>query len=132
MIDKIISLNFTSSDNIKGYDLIKDTKTFHNYLDLFLHCNQTFELVYNVPVGFKDQILFPRSSTRKVDETNLYRQVDFVPNVFKGRTESVCSVLWYNDFKLSEHEDFFLRFGHANQTVYTCEYIHVQHYQIPW
>jgi hypothetical protein len=197
-IDKVALLNFTSSDNIKGYDLMKtlfiynmpedsglstcrnylvnitktpffflfdddfeleedshldlllevlythphidiiagkipeDIKIFNDYSGLFLVYNQTLELVPHVPYGRKDQVLFYRSSNEKVDKTNPCRQVDFVPNVFMGRTQSVRSVYWYDDFKLGEHEDFFLRFGQANRTVYSCDYIHVHHHQIPW
>jgi hypothetical protein len=67
-----------------------------------------------------------------VDERNPCRQVDFVPNVFMGRTKSVGSVPWDDRLKLGEHEDFFLRFGQANGIVYTCEYIQVHHHQVPW
>jgi hypothetical protein len=36
------------------------------------------------------------------------RQVDFIPNVFMGRTEAFRSVRWDDDFKFVEHKDFFL------------------------
>jgi hypothetical protein len=70
--------------------------------------------------------------SRSLNENNSCNQVDFVPNVFMARTKSVRSVLWDVNFKVGEHEDFFLRFGQANRTVYTCRYIHVHHHQILW
>jgi len=49
-----------------------------------------------------------------------------------SRREAVCSVRWNDNLKLGEHEDFFLRFCHANQTVYTCRYIDVHYHHTPW
>jgi hypothetical protein len=110
----------------------EDMKIYHDYAGIYLRYNQTIELVHYVPDNRKSQILYPRSSYGKLNAANPCRQVDFVPNVFMGRTEVVRSVLWDDDLKLGEHEDFFLRFGQANRTVYTCDHIKVHHLQVPW
>ena len=110
----------------------EDIMDFHDFSGRFLHYNETLELVHNVPNNRKDQALFRRPSNGKVNERNPCRQVDFVPNVFMGRTKSVRSVRWDDSFKLGEHEDFFIQFGQANRSVYTCEYVQVHHDKIRW
>jgi hypothetical protein len=197
-IDKTTLLNFTTSDNIKGYDLTntiviydlpedsglskgrnyivnktttpffflldddfeleedshldilleliytyqyidiiagkipEDIRDYKDFSGIFLRYNQTLELVHNASEGRREQMLFPRSADKKVNDEIGCRQVDFVPNVFMGRTESFRSVLWDDDLKVGEHEDFFVRFGQANRNVYTCRYINVHHRQKPW
>jgi hypothetical protein len=197
-IDKTAFLNFTSSDNISGYDLSKtifiydlpedsglstsrnymlektttsffflldddfeleedshldilleliytyrhidiiagkipeDIQDFNDFSGIFLRYNQTLELLNNAPEGRREQMLFPRSVDKKVNDGSGCRQVDFVPNVFMGRRESFRSVRWDDDLKVGEHEDFFLRFSQANRNVYTCRYINVHHRQIAW
>jgi hypothetical protein len=197
-IDKTVFLNFTSPDNIKGYNLGKtiyiydlpedsglskcrnylvkktttpffflldddfeleedshldilleliytyqhidivagkipeDIRDFNDFSGMFLRYGRTLELVYNVSNDRKDQMLFSRSVKGKMNNGNPCRHVDFVPNVFMGRTEAVGSVLWDDDLKIGEHEDFFLRFSQSNRNVYSCRYIHVHHRQIPW
>jgi hypothetical protein len=49
-----------------------------------------------------------------------------------GRREIVLSILWDDDLKLGEQEDFFLRFGQANRKVYSCQYINIHHHQTLW
>jgi hypothetical protein len=197
-IDKTKLLNFTSSDNIKGYDLTntiviydlpedsglskcrnyllektttpffflldddfeleedshldilfeliytykhidiiagkipEDIREFHDFSGVFLRYGRTLELVYNVSEDREEQMLFPQSADEKMNDGSRCRQVDFVPNVFMGRREAFRSVLWDDDLKVGEHEDFFLRFRRANRKVYSCRYINVHHRQIHW
>jgi hypothetical protein len=107
-------------------------RNFKDFSGIFLQYNQTLELAHNVTNDRLDQVMFHRSSKGKLNASNPCRQVDFVPNVFMGRTKSVQSMNWNSRFKVEEHEDFFLRFGQANGSVYTCTYVHVHHHQIPW
>lgn len=111
----------------------EDIIAFNDFSGIFLRYNYSLELTHNVTPTFKHRALFPRSAKRKpIDIGNPCRQVDFVPNVFMARQRSVQSVRWDDYFKLGEHEDFFMRFGHANRTVFTCRYINVHHHQEPW
>jgi hypothetical protein len=111
----------------------EDIKAFNDFSGVFLRYNQTLELRRDIPDYREDHALFIRPYDElEQDEKNPCRQVDFVPNVFMGRKVAVHSVGWDEDFKLGEHEDFFIRFGQANRTVYTCQYIQVHHYQEPW
>ena len=109
----------------------EDIKTFHDYSGIFLYYNHTLELINDTPSDMIDARVFPRKSPETI-EINPCRQVDFVPNAFLGRTEAVNSVRWDDQFKLAEHEDFFLRFGQANRTVFTCRYVSVHHWQERW
>ena len=124
---------FPHIDIIAG-KIPEDIIAFNDFSGIFLRYNYTLELRHNVTPAFKHRALFPRPLMRKkyIDNDNPCRQVDFVPNVFLGRQHSVQSVRWDDYFKLGEHEDFFMRFGHANRTVYTCRYINVHHHQEPW
>jgi hypothetical protein len=197
-IDKISLLNFTSSDNINGYDLTKnivihdlpedsglsacrnyllnqtttpffflldddfeleedshldilleliytyqyidiiagkipeDIRDFNDFSGVFLRYGQTLQLVNNVSDASKDLLLFPQSANEEVNDENPCRRVDFVPNVFMGRRETFRSIRWDDEFKVGEHEDFFLRFAEADRHVYTCRFINVHHRQIPW
>jgi hypothetical protein len=55
--------------------------------------------------------------------------VDFVPNLFLGRTKQVTSVGWDSRFKVGEHEDFFLRAKYRKLKVGTCPAVWVWHKQ---
>jgi hypothetical protein len=107
-------------------------RDFNDFSGIFLRYNQTLELVHNASEDRREQMLFLRSANKKVNDESGCRQVDFVPNVFMGRTETFRSVRWDDDFKVGEHEDFFIQFGQANRNVYTCRYINVHHRQKPW
>ena len=122
---------FPHIDLIAG-KIPEDIVAFNDFSGVFLSYRQSLELAHNAPN--QSLALFPRSTTRRklVDRENPCKQVDFVPNVFLGRKKSVDSVRWDDFFKLGEHEDFFMRFGHANRTVYTCRHINVHHHQEPW
>ena len=127
-LDLLLEIIYTSSHiDIVAGKIPEDIKNFQDFSGIFLRYNQTLELAYNAPVGKEDRILFDRPVKKEV-----CTRVDFVPNVFMGRTESVQSIGWSDYFKVGEHEDFFLRFGEANRSVYTCEYINVHHHQIAW
>ena len=110
----------------------EDMSIYYDYAGVFLHFNQTIELILQVPDHRKNQILYPQRSSKELNIGNPCRQVDFVPNVFMGRTDTVQLVPWDDELKLGEHEDFFIRFGQANRTVYTCDYIKVHHIQVHW
>lgn len=112
----------------------EDIIAFNDFSGIFLRYNQTLELTHNVSAQLKHRALFNREAEKanNRDVNNPCRQVDFVPNVFMGRKSSFHSVGWDNYFKLGEHEDFFMRFGHSNRTVYTCRFIQVHHHQEPW
>ena len=131
-LDLLLELIYShpSIDIIAG-KIPEDMQTFHDYSGVFLRYNQTLELTHDLPAELAQHALFPRGR-RNSDDSNPCRQVDFVPNAFLGRTRSVASVGWDEQFKVGEHEDFFIRFGQANRTVFTCPYIHVHHYQEPW
>ena len=127
-LDLLLEIIYTSSHiDIVAGKIPEDIKNFQDFSGIFLRYNQTLELAYNAPLGKEDRILFDRPVKKEV-----CTRVDFVPNVFMGRTESVQSIGWSDYFKVGEHEDFFLRFGEANRSVYTCEYINVHHHQIAW
>jgi hypothetical protein len=132
-LDILLELIYTYQhiDIIAG-KIPEDIRDYKDFSGIFLRYNQTLELVHNAPEGRRKQMLFPRSADKKVNDRSGCRQVDFVPNVFMGRTVSFRSVLWDDDFKVGEHEDFFVRFGQANRNVYTCRYINVHHRQKPW
>lgn len=53
--------------------------------------------------------------------------VDFVPNLFLARTESLKKVRWDERLKLGEHEEFFWRAKHAGIKVGTCPAVSVFH-----
>lgn len=58
-------------------------------------------------------------------------QVDFVPNIFVGRTALFKTKLrWDERLKLGEHEDFFLRAKAMNIRVLTCPSVSFQHDQV--
>jgi hypothetical protein len=132
-LDILLELIYTYQhiDIIAG-KIPEDIRDFNDFSGIFLRYNQTLELVNNAPEGRREQMLFPRSVDKKVNDGSGCRQVDFVPNVFMGRTVSFRSVRWDDDFKVGEHEDFFVRFGQASRNVYTCQYINVHHRQIAW
>ena len=134
-LDHLLELIYTHGqiDIIAG-KIPEDVLTFHDYTGFFLLYNETLELVHEVPDEMADEALF-RSSTdedENLDMINVCRRVDFVPNVFMGRTSSIRSVGWDEQLKLGEHEDFFLRLGRANRIVFTCDHIQVHHHQQPW
>ncbi len=132
-LDILLELIYTYQhiDIIAG-KIPEDIRDFKDFAGVFLRYNQTLELVHNALEVPKDHILFPRSGNEKMNDGNPCRQVDFVPNVFMGRRESFRSILWDDDLKVGEHEDFFVRFGQANRKVYSCRYINVHHRQKPW
>jgi hypothetical protein len=132
-LDILLEIIYTHQhiDIIAG-KIPEDIEIYHDYAGRYLRYNQTLELLHNIPYNRKSQILYPRTSYGKLNAVNPCREVDFVPNVFMGRTEAVRSVPWDDELKLGEHEDFFLRFRQANRTVYTCDHIKVHHRQIPW
>jgi hypothetical protein len=132
-LDILLELIYTYQyiDIVAG-KILEDIRDFNDFSGIFLRYNQTLELVHNVSEGRRDQMWFPRSADKKVNDGSGCRQVDFVPNVFMGRTESFRSVLWDDDLKVGEHGDFFVRCGQANRNVYTCRYINVHHRQIRW
>jgi hypothetical protein len=132
-LDILLELIYTYPhiDIIAG-KIPESIRDYHDFSGIFLRYNQTLELVHNVSEDRRKQIWFPRSADKKVNGGSGCRQVDFVPNVFMGRTESFRSVLWDDDLKVGEHEDFFVRFRQANRNVYTCRYINVHHRQIRW
>ena len=110
----------------------EDIKEFHDFSGIFLRYNDTLELVHTVPDDKKGHVLFLGSLNEETTNANGCRRVDFVPNVFLGRQTAVNRVRWNDQLKLGEHEDFFVRFGEANRSVYTCRYIHVHHRQMHW
>lgn len=55
--------------------------------------------------------------------------VDFVPNFFFARTDTIMSLQWHNSLKIGEHEEFFLRFNYANYKVAFCPSIVVLNQQ---
>jgi glycosyltransferase involved in cell wall biosynthesis len=112
----------------------EDIIAFNDFSGVFLRYNQSLELRHNVPIDQQDRALFRREHNNETDRDkgNPCRRVDFVPNVFLGRKQSFETSMWDNYFKLGEHEDFFMRFGHANRSVYTCRHIQVHHHQEPW
>lgn len=58
-------------------------------------------------------------------------RVDFVPNIFLGRTASFKNVIqWDETLKLGEHEDFFLRAKAKGIKTLTCPSISFQHNQV--
>ena len=58
-------------------------------------------------------------------------QVDFVPNIFVGRTSLFKTRMkWDESLKLGEHEDFFLRAKAMNVRVLTCPSVSFQHDQV--
>jgi hypothetical protein len=132
-LDILLELIYTYPhiDIIAG-KIPEDIRDFNDFSGIFLRYGRTLALVYNVSEDRKEQMLFPRSANERMDDGSRCRQVDFVPNVFMGRTESFRSVLWDDDLKVGEHEDFFLRFRQANRKVYMCRYINVHHHQIRW
>jgi hypothetical protein len=132
-LDILLEIIYTHQHiDIVAGKIPEDIRDFNDFSGMFLRYDQTLELVYNVSNDRKDQMLFSRSAEDKMNNGNPCRQVDFVPNVFMGRTEAVRSVLWDDDLKLGEHEDFFLRFIQSNRNVYSCRYIHVHRREIPW
>lgn len=124
---------YKHNDIIAG-KIPEDIKADNDFSGRFLRYNDTLELKHDVSENEKDKALFVRSYNDIVDsdKMNPCYQVDFVPNVFLGRKQSVYSVGWDNYLKLGEHEDFFIRFGQANRTVYTCRFIQVHHHQELW
>jgi hypothetical protein len=129
-LDILLELIYTYQyiDIIAG-KIPEDIREFHDFSGVFLRYGRILAFVYNVSGDRKEQMLFPRSVNEKMNDGSRCRQVDFVPNVFMGRTESFLSVLWDDDVKVGEHEDFFLRFHQANRNVYSCQSINVHHHQ---
>ena len=132
-LDILLELLYKHShiDIIAG-KIPEDIDIFHDFAGIYLLYNQTLELTFRGSKEPANRILFPRSLNNTLDIHNPCDQVDFTPNVFMGRKQSVQSVGWYDEYKLGEHEEFFLRFGQANRTVYTCEFINVHHRQVHW
>lgn len=54
-------------------------------------------------------------------------RVDIVANFFVARTQALRAVKWDVDFKLGEHEDFFLSFKQAKYRVLMCRISPVKH-----
>ncbi|CAF4136652.1 unnamed protein product [Adineta steineri] len=133
-LDLLLELIYTYDhiDIIAG-KIPEDIEIFYDFSGVFLRYDKTLELRHNISNKRKGQTLFIRSSNNiNLDKKNPCKQVDFVPLMFMGRKESVISVGWNNYFKLGEYEDFFVRFGQANRTVYTCRYIYVHHTPDSW
>lgn len=58
--------------------------------------------------------------------------VDFVPNIFVGRTEVFrTKISWDESLKLGEHEDFFLRAKSVGIRTLTCPAVSFVHDQVP-
>ena len=132
-LDILLELIYTHDHiGIIAGKIPEDIRQFQDYSGVFLRYNETLQLVYAVPDDKKGYIWFPRSSDKKKDNLNGCRRVDFVPNVFLGRRTAVSYVRWDNQLKLGEHEDFFIRFAQADQSVYSCPYINVHHNQKQW
>jgi hypothetical protein len=117
--------------NIIAGKIPEDIREFQDFSGVFLRYGRTLALLYNVSEDREEQMLFPRSADEKMNDGSRRRQVDFVPNVFMGRTEAFGSVRWDDDLKLGEYKDFFLRFREVNRSVYSCQYINVHHHQNP-
>jgi hypothetical protein len=132
-LDILLELIYTHQhiDIIAG-KIPENIRMYFDFSGFFLRYGQTLELVPGVTHERRHEILFHRSNNEAKNDGIPCRRVDFVPNVFMGRTEAVRSILWDDEFKVGEHEDFFMRFAHAKRNVYTCRYIHVHHHQIVW
>lgn len=57
--------------------------------------------------------------------------VDIVPNIFVARTSLLRRLLWDEELKLGEHEDFFLRARQHDVRVATCRSVSLLHRQEP-
>ena len=77
----------------------------------------------------KDRALY--LSEGEYQEIHGCQHVDFVPNIFVGRTETFHKkIRWDEALKLGEHEDFFLRGKHAGIKVLTCPAVGFIHDQV--
>jgi len=55
--------------------------------------------------------------------------VDFVPNFFLARTDSLLKLQWDNNLKVGEHEEFFLRFNSGNFRAAYCTALYIENQQ---
>ncbi|CAF2382267.1 unnamed protein product [Rotaria sp. Silwood2] len=125
-IDLLLELIYT----YKHIDIIagqtsENIEELNNFSSFFPGNNQTQELQHDISEDKQDQDLFIPSFDDKVDpdKTNPCHQVDFLPDVFMGRKESLRSIDWDIFFQSKEDEDFFIRSDQASRTVYTCQFI---------
>ena len=132
-LDRLLELLYTKEHmDIVAGKIPEDLKTYLDFSGVFLHYNRTLDMTRDVPAHHPEQALFTRRSANASSSANPCREVDFVPNVFLGRTSAVRSIGWNNRYKVGEHEEFFLRFRKAHRTVYSCRHIQVHHHQSPW
>jgi len=58
------------------------------------------------------------------------RLVDIVANFFMAKTEAIRQIRWDSEFKLGEHQDFFIRVKESGITVACCKNVSVYHRQV--
>ena len=88
-----------------------------------------FSLDFCGIIAIRDQTLFLESGS--YGKHLQCQHVDFVPNIFVGRTSLFKNELqWDERLKLGEHEDFFLRAKTMNVRVLTCPSVSFQHDQV--
>eukprot|EP00026_Physarum_polycephalum_P013780 Phypoly_transcript_14221.p1 GENE.Phypoly_transcript_14221~~Phypoly_transcript_14221.p1 ORF type:complete len:247 (+),score=37.60 Phypoly_transcript_14221:201-941(+) len=80
-------------------------------------------------------ILTPRDPGVNYPEPNLSDMgppcvlVDFVPNFFLARTDSLLKLQWDNNLKVGEHEEFFLRFNSGSYRAAYCTALYIENQQ---
>lgn len=79
--------------------------------------------------GEKDGVLQLNIETNKGFAFG-YPLYDFVLNFFMGKTSHIKQVLWDEDLKLGEHEDFFLRFVQKGYKVTALPSVVAEHYPV--
>jgi hypothetical protein len=108
-LDILLELTYTYQHiHIIAGKIPEDVRISNDFSGVFLRYGRTLASVYNLSEDRKYQMLFPRLADEKMNGGSQCRQVDFVPNVFMGRTEAFCSIRWDDDFKFGEHEKCFL------------------------
>lgn len=115
-LDILLSALWQSKDDIAGAVIPADTKNFGHFRGLMSTDGDELRLERGDRGGAWGGCL----------------RVDFVPNVFMGRKESLRKITWDPQLKLGEHEDFFLRAKKQGLKVMSCDHVEVLHEQERW
>ena len=136
MLSKIETPFFFVTDDDFEFDQNSDLYSLVHALEIFDIAggkNPIDEEKYGIDfsgiIEIEGKTLILKGSQGEYDETTNCFNVDFVPNLFAGRTDVFKYIEWDPNLKVGEHEDFFLRAKQQGLKVATCPHVSFIHKQ---